>query len=66
MKCGNLVCLVLGELKLFLKMGENKSFDVSNIEGELVYFCFILFICLSFHTCGDGFFGVFSRKTDTF
>ena len=46
---------VQGEIKLFLKGGENKIFDVSNLGGELVYFCFYICasfcLCLSFHTC---------------
>ena len=31
-------CFYLGEMKLFLKGGENKSFYVSKLGGELVCF----------------------------
>ena len=47
MKLGNPVCFVYGELKIFLKGGENKFFDVSNLGGEFVFifvFCFSLII----------------------
>ena len=37
-------------------------FDVSNLGGELVcIFVVFLFICLSFHTCGDVFVECFRK-----
>ena len=57
------ILFVYGELKLFLKGGENKIFDVSNLGRELVcifvmlYFVYFLFTCI-FHTCIYGFFNI--------
>ena len=65
-----LFVLFRGSWNCFWK-GEN-IFYVSNLGGELEFifvfiFCFIfLFTCLSFHTCIDVFFWVFSGKTGTF
>ena len=66
MKCGNpkvfkMFCL-RGDKIVFERERIYKLFDVSNLGGELEFtfvfiLCFILlFICLSFHTCGDVFF----------
>ena len=63
-------------MKLFLKRRENKSFYflffyyVSNLGGELVcmfyllllHICYLLFICLYFHTCIDVLFWVFQER----
>ena len=67
MKCGNPVCFVYGELKLFLKGGEYNFFFffyVSNLGGKSEFtFVFILsfilfwFTCI-FHTCIYGLFSV--------
>ena len=66
MKCGNPVCFVQGEIKLFFKWGEYKNFLMYLTQGRVrIYFfipCFILlFICLSFHTCSDVFVECFRK-----
>ena len=67
-KCGNPVCFVQAEIKLFFKGGEYKNFLMYLTQGEsqnlllFFIFCFILlFICLSFHTCGDVFVECFRK-----
>ena len=65
---GILFVLFRGSWNCSLKGGEYKKlFDVSNLGGGLVYFCFFIFcfilffICLSFHTCGDVFVECFRK-----
>ena len=67
---GILFVLFRGSWNCFWK-GKN-IFDVSNLGGELefifvfIFYFILFFICLSFHTCVDVFFRVFSGKTSTF
>ena len=60
-----LTILFWGRWKCFERGRIWKVFYVSNLEGELVFvfiLCFILFICLSFHTYVDVFFWVFQER----
>ena len=58
-------CFYLGEMKLFLKGGENKVFFFNYFfiwYLLLLHICYLLFICLYFRPCSDVLFWVFQER----